>query len=84
MKYPLLATAIALVDLPVSDVSSAVRLLGKQFYSSYDRATVDEFFKIVAQIDPTGINSTGTVDRIEYRGIVVYFKDGKYEKVGAL
>ncbi|MDH3611969.1 MAG: hypothetical protein OES10_01725 [Gammaproteobacteria bacterium] len=84
MKYPLLATAIALVDLPVSDVRGAQQLLSKKFYSSYDRATVDEFFELVERIDSTGNMSTGMADRIEYRGIAVYFKDGKYEKVGAL
>ena len=84
MKYPLLATAIALVDLPLSDTSGAQRLLSKQFYSSYDRATVDKFFELVEKIDPTGNRSTGIADRIEYRGIVVYFTDGKYEKVGVL
>ncbi len=84
MKYPLLATAIALVDLPISDVRSAVQLLSKRFYSSYDRATVDEFFELAARIDPTGNTATALDDRIEYRGIVVYFKDGKYDKVGAL
>ena len=84
MKYPLLATAIALVDLPVSDVRGAQQLLGKQFYSSYDRKTVDEFFALVERIDPNGNGSTGMADRIEYRGIAVYFKDGKYKKVGVL
>lgn len=83
MKYPLLAAAIALVDLPVSDVSTAVQLLNKQFYSSFDRATVDEFFKLVEMIDPMGSDVTGMADRVEYRGIVVYFKDGRYERVGA-
>jgi len=84
MKYPLSATAIALVDLPVSDVSGAVRLLRKQFYSSYDRATVDEFFELVARIDLTGNKATGTDDRIEFRRIIVHFKGGKYERVEAL
>lgn len=84
MKHPLLATAIALVDLPVSEARGAQRLLSEQFYSSYDRATVDEFFKLVERIDSTGNTATGTDDRIEYRGIAVHFKDEKYEKVEAL
>lgn len=84
MKFPLLATAIALVDLPASDARGAQRLLSEQFYSSFDRATVDEFFKLVERIDSTGNTATGTDDRIEYRGIAVHFKDGKYEKVEAL
>lgn len=84
MKYPLLATAIALVDLPVSDVRDAQLLLGQQLHSSYDRATVDEFFALVERIDPTGNKANGMADRIEYRGIVVYFKDGTVEKVGVL
>ena len=84
MKFPLLATAIALVDLPVSDARGTQRLLSEQIYSSYDRATVDEFFELVERIDPTGNTATGTDDRIEYRGIAVYFKDGRYEKVEAL
>ena len=82
--YPLLAVAIALVDLPLSDTSGAQRLLSKQFYSSYDRATVDQFFELVEKIDPIGNRSTAMSDRIEYRGIVVYFTGGKYEKVGVL
>jgi len=84
MKFPLLATAIALVDLPVSDTRGAQRLLSEQFYSSYDRATVDEFFELVDRIDPTGNTATSTDDRIEYRGIAVLFTDGKYEKVETL
>ena len=84
MKFPLLATAIALVDLPVSDTSGAQRLLSEQFYSSYDRATVNAFFELVEKIDPTGNTATGTNDRIDYRGIAVHFKDSKYEKVGVL
>lgn len=84
MKYPLLATAIALVDLPVSDVRGAQQLLGKQFYSSYDRKTVDEFFALVERIDPTGNEAIGMADRIGYRGIAVYFNEGKFEKVGVL
>ena len=84
MKFPLLATAIALVDLPVSDARGTQRLLSEQIYSSYDRATVDEFFELVERIDPTGNTATGTDDRIEYRGIAVYFKDGRFEKVEVL
>ena len=82
--YPLLAIAIALVDLPLSDANGAQRLLSKQFHSSYDRATVDNFFELVDKIDSAGNRSTGMADRIEYRGIVVYFTDGQYEKVGVL
>jgi hypothetical protein len=84
MKFPLLATAIALVDLPVSDARGAQRLLSEHFYSSYDRATIDEFFKLVERIDSPGNTATGNDDRIGYRGIAVHFKDGKYEKVEAL
>lgn len=83
-KYPILATAIALVDLPVSDIRGAQQLLNKQFHIRYDRATVDEFFELVERIDPTGNKVTGMANRIEYRGIAVYFKDDKYERVGEL
>jgi len=79
-----MAIAIALVDLPLSDATGAQRLLSKQFYSSFDRATVDKFFELVEKIDPIGNGSTGMADRIEYRGIAVYFINGKYEKVGVL
>lgn len=84
MKYPLLATAIALVDLPVFDSGGAQRLLSKQIHSGYDRATVDEFFKLVAQIDPRGSEVKRMTDRIEYREIVVHFEDGKFVRVELL
>ena len=84
MKYPLLVTAIALIEMPVSDVRGAVKLLSRQFYSSYDRATIDEFFELAARIDPTGSKATGMEDQIDYRGITVHFKDGKYDRVEAL
>lgn len=84
MKHPLLETAIALVDLLLSDARGAQRLLSEKFYSSYDRTTVDEFFELVERIDPTGNTASGTDDRIEYRGIAVLFTDGKYEKVETL
>lgn len=83
-KYPLLGTAIALVDLPVADSRGAQRLLSEQFHSGYDRATVDEFFELVERIDPTGHTATGTGDRIEYRGTAVHFNDGKVKSVELL
>ena len=81
MKYPRLAAAIALVDLPVSNSQDAERLFADRSFSSNERAAIDEFFELVERIDPTGNTATSTPDRIEYRGIVVHFKDGKYEKV---
>lgn len=83
-RQPFLTTAIALVDLPVSDAREAQRLLSAQFRSSYDRSDVDDFFGLVERIDPTGNTATGSEDRIEYRGVVVLFTDGKYEKVEML
>lgn len=81
MRYGLLSAAITLVDLPESDASGAQQLLSKQFYSSYRRDTVDEFFDLVDKIDPSGNTSTRLADRIEYRGVVVHFADGKFSRV---
>ena len=84
MEYPLLATAIKLVDMPLSDARGTQRLLSKEFYSRFERALMDEFFDLVEKIDPTGVKTTRSADRIEYRGIVVFFSDGKYESVQTL
>lgn len=84
MEYPLLREAIGLVDYSDSDVGKALELLNKRFYSSFDRASIDEFFELVKRIDPSGYSVTSWADQIQYRGIVVYFKDDKFEKVGAL
>ena len=84
MTYPLLRGAIGLVDYTDSDVEKALGLLNKSFYSGHDRATIDEFFELVKRIDPSGYPVTSSADQIRYRGIVVYFKDDKFEKVGAL
>lgn len=83
-KYPLMAAAIALVDLPISDVSGALQLLSQKIHSGYPRAMVEEFFELVEKIDPSGNTVTRKADRIEFRGIVVHFKDGEYERVGVL
>ncbi len=84
MEYPLLATAIKLVDTPVSDARGTQRLLNEAFYGNSERALIDEFFGLVEQIDPLGIKAIRFADRIEYRGIVVLFTDGKYESVQIL
>lgn len=84
MEYPLLATAIKLVDMPVSDARGTQRLLSEEFYGRFERALMDEFFDLVEKIDPTGIKTIRSADRIEYRGIVVLFTVGKYESVQTL
>ena len=83
-KYPRLTTAIKLVDLPISDANGAAKLLRKEFCCGRDRASVEKFFELVERFDPTGNMSTGFPDRIEYRGIAVFFKKGIYESVETL
>jgi hypothetical protein len=84
MEYPLLDIAIKLVDMPVSDARGTQRLLTEEFYGEFERALLDDFFDLVEKIDPTGIKSVRSADRIEYRGIVVLFSDGVYESVQTL
>ena len=81
MARPLLALAIELVDLPELDARGAQALLRKGLYSNFSREILDEFFDLVEKIDPRGDVPTRLDDRIEYRGIILFFVDGKYERV---
>ena len=81
--FPMLDIAIALVDNADSDVDKVLHLLNKRFYSSYERSTVETFFELVMRIDPLGYPITRWPDRIEYRGIVVYFENGKFRNAVA-
>ncbi len=83
-RFPFLREAIALVDYSVSEVRESVQLLNQRFHASFDRVTVEEFFELVTRIDPSGYAVTSYDDQIQYRNVVVYFKDGKFEKAGAL
>jgi len=83
-RFPFLQQAVLLVDYPASEVRESVQLLNGTFPSGTDRETVVDFFEFVSRIDPAGHTVSSTADQIQYRGIVVHFRDGKFEKAGAL
>jgi len=83
-RLPFLKEAILLVDYSASEVTESVQLINGTFVSGTDKEPVADFFELVSRIDPAGYTVTSMADRIQYRGIVVYFKDGDFEKAGAL